>query len=121
MFLKMEIGEDGCEIAPKQTDKTLVEWRKKAKDKAKLQNRMAAFPGAAVKFPRCRLKLEEAEARKMKERLSNRKHCDLKEEEEQEEKMLGQGDGFPQHDEDVNRKKQLNGKCYIFMRNFRIF
>eukprot|EP00794_Sanderia_malayensis_P007584 gene7584-8424_t len=70
----MEVGI--CDNIPnsssKQFNKTPKEWKRQLSKNSETVNRMAAFPGANVKFPRCRLKLERDEAKKMKERL-NRK------------------------------------------------
>lgn len=74
---------------------------------------MAAFPGSAVKFPRCRLKLAQGEAKKMKERMSNRKYSDMKEEDgfdilrpdEYREKQRESGD----------KRNKLNGEYDLFM------
>ena len=110
----MESEARGNDIAPKQTDRSQVEWKKKKKHKTKLQNRMAAFPGSAVKFPRCRLKLEEDDAKQVKERMSNRQCSDLNEDDE----SFPQRDRFFPHEDMAERKKHLNGKYLICWSNF---
>ena len=106
VFAKMECQTGGDEKAPKQTERSQAEWKKKAKHKTKLQNRMAAFPGSAVKFPRCRLKLEEEEAKQMKERMSSRNFSDLN----KDEGMLPGRETCPQYENKREGKKHLNGK-----------
>ena len=60
-------------LALNQTVSESKKWDQRMVDRSKGSNRMAAFPGVNVKFPRCRLKIEREEAKKMKERLSTRK------------------------------------------------
>ena len=115
VFAKMESEVGGNDIAPKQTDRSQVEWKKKKKHKTKkLQNRMAAFPGSAVKFPRCRLKLEEDDAKQMKERMSNRQCNDLNEDDE----TLPTEGRFFSHEDMTERKKHLSSKYIVCSCNF---
>ena len=110
----MEYQPGGDGIAPKQTDRSQAEWKEKKKHRAKMKNRMSAFPGSA-EFPRCRLKLEEDEAKQMKERMSNKKSSDSND----DEKINPQRDNFPKHKDKLDAKKSLNGRCEIAMSNFR--
>ena len=97
------------ESAPNKDGKQTIEWRKKAKENNKHQNRMAAFPGAAVKFPRCRLKIEQEEAKKMKERLSNR-HYGEGDGNEPVDSYKEEKDGEENQSKDGYERKPLNGK-----------
>eukprot|EP00795_Rhopilema_esculentum_P000807 gene807-10544_t len=96
------------ESAPNKDGKQTIEWRKKAKENNKHQNRMAAFPGAALKFPRCRLKIEQEEAKKMKERLSNR-HYGEGDGNEPVDSYKEDMDGEENQSKDGYERKPLNG------------
>ena len=114
----MEIGFDAAiELAPNQIVNSHSEWHQKSKEKIKFPTRMAAFPGSAVKFPRCRLKLEQEEAKKMKERLSSRKSS-----REGQRKQMSDGvikheddDNYDHNDSEIRNHKPMNGKIPLVL------
>jgi len=100
----MEYQPGGDGIASKQTDRSQAEWKERKKHRTKMKNRMSAFPGSA-EFPRCRLKLEEDEAKLMKDRMSNKKSSDSND----DERIHPQRDNSPQHKDKLDTKQRLNG------------
>ncbi len=109
---KMEVSAPAVyeQTAPNQKINSHPEWKKQKADRSKGSNRMAAFPGANVKFPRCRLKLERDEAKKMKERLSRRtegsENYDKSELNNVKEESIA-------NDEDIVHSHHVNGMYFV--------